>query len=326
LAEVQARLYFFDLVQWASDLHEAQGKVQNAFSSLKREYDDVFPRSKLQIYPRCRPLHGPAALYWGDLVSLRRLNPQTREVETRRVFRHLKGAFQAAWVHTIAKRNDRVDRFLDFDRRRLRLNEASRAVLAALAQFRNATSRKFPLCSSPVLVPSNLDPDVQIEVPEIPEGSLPRSLPPRLTYFLRSGWVGTFALALAEVESNELIAEVGRNPSAGELRLDLTERRKPGFSRQIRWVHVPTSTVIEKLTDRSMRQLRVKEGIRPVMSLKERKRQRLAKSLSRTAKSLDALREECQEAQKAVTDGLEAARVILLRTSGRDSSALPAAG
>jgi hypothetical protein len=322
LAEAQARLYFYDLARWATDLHEAQARVQNAFASLKREYDDVFPRSKLQIYPRCRPLHGPTALYWGDLVSLRRWDPQTTELETRRVFRYLKGPFQVGWVHTIAKRNDRVDRFQDFDRRRLALNDASRAVLSALAQFRNATARKFPLGSSPALVPSNLDPDVRIPVPEIPEGSPPRTLPPRLAYFLRSAWVGAFTLALAEVESSELVAEVGRNPSAGDLRLDLTERRKPGFSRQIRWIHVPTRTVIEKLTDRLMRQLHVKEGIRPVMSLKERKRRRLAKSLARTGAALDALREKCQEAQAAFSEGMEAAKVILLPTSDRESSTL----
>jgi hypothetical protein len=325
-AEGQARLYFFDLVRWAADLHDAQGRIQNAFSSLKREYDDVFPRSKLQIYPRCRPLHGPTALYWGDLISIRRMNPQTKEIETRRVFRHLKGDFQVGWVHTIAKRNDGLDRFADFNRRRLALNEASRATLSALAQFRNATSRKFPLGSSPATVPSNLDRDVRVEVPEIPEGSLPRTLPPRLAYFLRSAWVGAFTLALAEVESNELIAEVGRNPSAGDLRLDLTERRRPDFSRQIRWIYVPTGAVIEKLTDRLMRQLHVREGIRPVMSLKERKRRRLAKSLARTAQALDAIRDKCQEAQAAVSDGLEKARVILLRTSGGESGALPAAG
>jgi len=325
LAESQARLYFFDLVRWAADLHTAQARVQNAFASLKREFDDVFPRSKLQIYPRCRPLHGPTALYWGDLISLRRRDPQTRELETRRVFRYLKGAFQVGWVHTIAKRNDRVDRFQDFDHRRLALNGASRALLSALAQFRNATVRKFPLGSSPTLVPSGLDPDVCIEVPEIPEGSLPRTLPPRLAYFLRSAWVGAFTLALAEVESSELIAEVGRNPSASDLRLDLTERRKPGFFRRIRWIHVPTGSVIEKLTDRLMRQLHVKEGIRPVMSLKERKRRRLAKSLARTADALDAIREKCQEAQAAFSDGMERAKVILLRTSDGESSTLPAA-
>jgi hypothetical protein len=97
-------------------------------------------------------------------------------------------------------------------------------------------------------------------------------------------------LAIAEVESHELIGEVGRNPSAGDLRLDLTERRKPSFSRQIRWIHLPTQAVVEKLTDRLMRQLHVKEGIRPVMSLKERKRRRLAKALARTAGALNAIR------------------------------------
>jgi len=206
-------IYFYDLVRWAVDLNDAHARVQNAFSSLKREYEDVFPRSKLQIYPRCRPLHGPTALYWGEIISLRRFDSQTREFEIKKVFRHLKGPFQVGWVHTIAKRNDCVDRFLDFDRRRGALNGASRAVLTALAHFRNATVRKFPLGSSPALVPSNLDPDVRHEVPGIPGGSLPGTLPARLTYFLRSAWVAAFTLALAEVESNELIGEVARNPS-----------------------------------------------------------------------------------------------------------------
>lgn len=325
--EAQARLYFYDLVRWAADLDDAQARILDAFSSLKREYEDVFPRSRLQIYPRCRPLHGPTALYWGELISLRRFDAQTKEFETRKVFRHLKGPFQVGWVHTIAKRNDRLDRFLDFDRRRLALNGASRAVLSALAQFRNATVRKFPLGSSPALVPSNLDLDVRIEVPEIPKGSIPGALPARLTYFLRSAWVAAFTLAIAEVESHELIGEVGRNPSAGDLRLDLTERRKPGFSRQIRWIHVPTQAVVEKLTDRLMRQLRVKEGIRPVMSLKERKRRRLAKSLARAAGALDAIRGKCEAAQLAVSKGLAEAKVILLRPSdSAAASALPAAG
>ena len=63
------------------------------------------------------------------------------------------------------------------------------------------------------------------------------------------------------------------------------------------------------------------------MSLKERKRRRLAKALARTAGALNAIREKCDEAQIAVSEGLAEAKVILLRPSdSAPASALPATG
>ena len=84
--------------------------------------------------------------------------------------------------------------------------------------------------------------------------------------------------------------------------------------------------MLEKLTDQLMRQLHVKEGIRPVMSLKERKRRRVAKSLARAAGAFNSIREKCDAAQVAVSEALAEAKVILLRASKVEPSTLPAAG
>src|SRR5690242_828491 len=71
MAEAFCELYYRDLRSWVRDLHAAHLLISSAFTSLLKEYSEVFPRSKLQLYPRSRPLHGPTALYWGEIVSLR---------------------------------------------------------------------------------------------------------------------------------------------------------------------------------------------------------------------------------------------------------------
>lgn len=325
VAECQARFYFSDLLSWVKDLHAAHLSISAAFSSLLREYGEVFPRSKLQLYPRNRPLHGPTALYWGEVVTLN-LKSIPKRIEAKKVVRHLTGPFKVAWVFTLAKRMDMVERFLDFDRRRLAINAASRTVLLALNHLRNVTSRKFPLKDSPT-IPSSLDPGTKRPVPTLPPDPLPTGLPPRLIQFIRSGWIAVFSLALAEEESCELALEVAENPSAEGLRIDISDREEPSYSRNIRWALTGTGELIPKLTDRMMRKLHLREGVRPVLSLKERKRRRIEKALTYSGRALDSIRKKCEAAQVAVTSGLIEGRVILLETRlNEDSRSLPAAG
>ena len=121
-AENLGNLYYRDLRSWVKDLHGAWLRVSAAFTSLLQEYGLVFPRSRLQLYPRSRPLHGPTALYWGSIIFLRL---DSASGTSKRRIHHLPGPFQPAWTFTLAKRADQADRFLDFDRRRLALNAAS---------------------------------------------------------------------------------------------------------------------------------------------------------------------------------------------------------
>lgn len=308
-AASSARMYLLQLIGWVRDLHAAHQSISRAFSSLVDEFGQVFPRSRLQLYPRSRPLHGPTALYWGEIVTAK-----IRSGETKKVVRHLSGAFDRKWAFTIAKRSDLVDRLLDFDRRRLALNSASRIVLAAENHLRNATVRKFPTKGPHLVLPSCLDPYIAKEVPAFPVELLPSGLAPRLVYFLRSGWILAFALALAEEECTDLALEVARNPSVdGLIRLDLSERRRPSFRVSTRWIFTPTGANYLKLTDRLMRQLRLRESVRPVISLKERKRRRIEKMLKLCTSALDSILEKCEAAQVATSTGLAEAKVVLLR-------------
>lgn len=321
LVGTQARLYFLHLSGWVRDLHRARLAVVSAFTSLLREYDEVFPRCRLQLYSKCRPLHGPTALYWGEISTVRLAHSGLGNGETRRRIKHKKGAFRAEWSFTIAKHSDRVARFQDFNRRRLALNSAHQAVSGALVHLGNATLRKFPVRTTPVLLPSGLDPELRKEVPDVPEGLLPSELPPRLLLALRSGWVCAYSLALAEDEAWKLSQEVRGNPSVKNLRLEISERRKASFSRDIRWISSPTETAYPKLTDRRMRLLHLPEGVRPVLSLKELKRRRIEKALDRSAAALDSIRKRCEKAQVEVSAGIAEARSMFLsEVSSRDSS------
>lgn len=66
LAEVQVSLYFRDFLQFMQGLHGSQRSLSAGFSSLQKEYDALVPRSRLRLYPRCRPGYGPVALQWGS--------------------------------------------------------------------------------------------------------------------------------------------------------------------------------------------------------------------------------------------------------------------
>lgn len=316
-----ARLYFLELADLVKDLHAARESVCRVFSSLLDEYSLVVPRSRLQLSPKNRSLHGTTALYWSELKTIQ-VKTKSGKLETRIVPDHLDGEFRKEWAFTKAKRSDLVGRLADFDRRRLALNAASSAVISAMDRLRVATVRKFPLKSAAVGIKSCLDPYTVKEVPEAPVELFPPGLPPRLSQFLRSGWIATFSLALAEDEACELALEVSNNPSAADkVRIDLTDRKKPGFLRRLRWVFIPTRTTYPKLTDRLMRKLHLREGVRPVLSSKERKRRRIEKAIAKAAGSLDSIRKKCEQAQLVVSKGLAEAKRILLDANSQSCSA-----
>lgn len=316
-----ARLYFLDLAGWAKDLHAARESVCRVLSSLLEDYGIVFPRSRLQLSPKNRPLHGPTALYWAEIRTVR-VRSKSRSPEMRRVPKHLKG-FHPDWAFTKAKRSDRRDRLVDFNRRRLALNAASRAVMSALDHLRRATVRRFTLISAAAGIKSCLDPYTLIELPPPPVEFFPPGLPPRLSQCLKSGWIAAFSLALAEDEVCDLALEVSRNPSVDGLRLDLSERKKPNLLRSTRWVVTPTGATYPTLNNRLMRKLHLREGVRPVLSMKERKRRRIEKALVRTAGTLDSIRKTCEAAQLVVSAKLAEAKRILVPGTPSEMSATP---
>ncbi len=311
-AEAQARLYFLDLVGLVKDLHTAYQAVVAQFSSLLVEYDAVVPRSQLRLYPRYVPrTHEPRALYWGVLFTLRPSPGRRTSAPRRKATYHLKGTFKPEWVFKIAKRSDLLGRFLDFDRRRLALNAACRVISRAFRGLRKATVEKFRRDSS-IRFPSGLGAESEREVPVIPDSMVPHELPPALRVALRSGWVGTYILGCVEESLVELEREVAQNPSVQGLRLELDEYDGASFLRPAIWVHGRTGKRYPKLTHRLMQKLGVKEAVRPVLSIKERKRKQISKLQASVANAFNSVREECSGLQLEVTRLLAEVKVIII--------------
>lgn len=326
-AETLGSFYFQDLRTWVKELHGARLAVVGGFAALLRDYDAAFPRSRLRLYPRHRPLHGPTALYWGEIVQLPWTAGRAPGGGPKYGIWHKNGNFNPDWAYKIAGCADRVARFRDFERRRLALNDAHKAVLKAFDRLRMATLRRFPRSAASLYVTSGLDPELRREVPPLPEFTAPGELPAWVELALAAGWQGTFSLGLAEEEASALAVEVRENPSADALRISLLAPRRSSWVRELVWRHDPTGTTLKKLTERGMRKLHIREGVRPVLALKERKRRRLEAVFARTGGLFDAFRKSAQTAQLAVAIGLAEARVLLLPAPTRgDKVSAPAAG
>ena len=317
LAEVRARFYFQDFLDVVRELHRAQTRISAAFSSLQREFDAFVPRSRLRLYSRCRPTYGPVALNWGFMITL---HPSLRSRNGRfraeaKVPRYLQRPFDRKWVYSIAKRSDLVDRFADFERRALALNDASRVIFLALRHLKTSTLVRFSPNLSPAVLPSYLDPGMSREVPTIPLDPTSLELPAEYRQFLRSGWLASFTLGLAEEEGYELVHEVASNPSADGIRLELLESKAPSVVRHLRWIHSPTGALHPALTYRVMRRLHIKEGVRPVLAQKEIKRRKIEGRLIQAAQALNLVRVKCRRAQLALATAMAEAGTILLQPS-----------
>jgi len=317
VAEVKARFYFQDFLEAIRELHRAHTRIPTLFSSLQQEYDAFVPRSRLRLYSHCRPTYGPVALHWGFMITL---HPSLRFRNGRfrtdaKVPRYLKRPFDRKWVYSIAKRSDLVDRFLDFDRRSLALNDASKAIFLVLRHLKTSTVVRFSPDLFPAVLPSHLYPGTDREVPKIPIDPTSLELPAEYRQFLRGGWLASFTLGLAEEEGYELVHEVASNPSADRIRLELLESKAPSLIRHLRWVHSETSTLHEALTYRLMRHLHLKEGLRPVLAQKEIKRRKIEGRLIQAAVALNLVREKCRAAQLALTAAVASAGTILLQSS-----------
>ena len=329
LAEVKARFYFQDFLEVIRGLHQAQTRISTAFCSLQKEYDAFVPRSRLRLYSHCRPSYGPVALHWGFMITL---HPSLRSRAGRfraeaKVPRYLKRPFDRKWVYSIAKRSDLVDRFLDFERRALVLNEASKVIFRTLRHLKTSTVVRFSPNLSPAVLPSHLDPGTSRQIPEIPVDPTSLELPAEYRQYLRSGWLASFTLALAEEEGYELVREVANNPSAAGVRLELLESKAPSLIRHLRWIHGADGATYEDLTHRLMRQLHIKEDVRLVLSQKELKRRKVEGRLFHAGAALNSVRQGCRAAQLAFTEALAEAKMILLPTpENASASGLPAAG
>jgi len=323
LAEAQATLYFQDILGWVKDLDDARKSVCRAFSLLIREYQDLFPRCTLQLFPNRNPCHGPTRLYWGKIRKVLIRTASGIPVRAN-VVRYMKGQFRAGWVYTVARRSE-FSRFVDFDRRRQALNVASRATIKAFNHLRVVTSgvRRFP--PLPRTIPSSLDPEQPREVPGIPQSAALAGLPPELVHYLRFGWLRAFTLAVAEEECCRLALEVAGNPSAEGLRLELGEREPSRYARSIRWIHLPTGESFPRLMHSSMIRMNLRKGVRPVLRLKELKRLRISGSLKDSARRLAALRDRSEETQHSVSKALAEAGIILIPVSKKEVSPVPAA-
>jgi len=329
LAEVQASLYFQDFLRFMRDLHAAQGSISAGFSSLQKEYDALVPRCRLRLYPQCRPMYGPVALQWGTVITLKHSRRSAADPfrSEKKVPRYLKRPFDRSWAYTFAKRSDLVDRIADFDRRALALNGATKAIFQALRHLKTSTIARFSPHFSPSTMPSLLDPGGTREVPDIPVDPATLELPAEYRQYLRSGWLASFPLGLAEEEGYELVREVSMNPSAQGIRLELLDRNPPSLSRYLRWYHAETGKSFPKLSHRLMAQLGIREAVRPVLTQKEIKRRRIQGRLLDASKALNLVRERCRAAQLALSAGLAEARIIFLQSSdSANASALPAAG
>jgi hypothetical protein len=274
-------------------------------------------------------MYGPVALQWGTLITLKHSSrsPADQFRSEKKVPRYLKRPFDRSWAYTFAKRSDLVERFADFDRRALALNGATKAIFQALRHLKTSTIAKFSPHFPPSTMPSLLDPGCTWEVPKIPVVPATLEFPAEYRQFLRSGWLASFTLGVAEEEGYELVREVSLNPSAQGIRLELLDRNPPSLSRYLRWYHAETEKSFPKLSHRLMAQLGIREAVRPVLTQKESKRRRIQERLLQAARALNGVREKCRAAQLALTFGLAEARTILLRSPDlAPAQALPAAG
>lgn len=329
LAEVQARFYFRDFFELIRELHAGQRSFSSGFSSLQKEYDALVPRCRLRLYAHCRPSYGPVALHWGLIIALRPSRRSlARRVQTeRKVPHYLKRPFNPGWVYTLAKRSDLVDRFVDFDRRSLALNAAAKVFFRAHRHLKTSTLVKFSPNLSPAILPSLLNPGTSREVPKLPVDLTLLDLPAEYRQFLRSGWLASYTLALAEEEGYELVREVSSNPSAEGIRLELLDRNSPSLTRHLAWIHASTERSFPSLFHRHMAQLGIREAVRPVLTQKEIKRRQIEGRLQEAAKALNLVREKCRAAQLALTAGLAEARMTLhWPPDSAPAPALPSAG
>lgn len=69
-----------------------------------------------------------------------------------------------------------------------------------------------------------------------------------------------------------------------------------------------------------MRELRVRQGAKPVLALKELKRKRIARLQEAGAKAFESVRDSCSSAQQEVAKALAQGRVILLHEVGSPTS------
>jgi hypothetical protein len=250
------------------------------------------------------------SLGWGKLITLASAVARAKRLPRTKVPKYMGQNFKPEWAFTIAKRSDLRERFLDFDRRAKAINRARAVVHLAFRFLKTSFCKVFKQASVPACIPSGIDPEGYREVPDLPLDGRALGLPAMFDRFIRSAWMAAYSLGLAKEEISIVAREVADNPSAAGIRLEIAESKLPTFLRSIYWVHLPTGTEVPKLTHASMRRLRVKEAVRPVLTQKELKRRRIAGSLSETAKALDSLRQRCAAAQAAVSGGLTEAKGI----------------
>jgi hypothetical protein len=317
VAQVKARFYFQDILAWVRGLYASYRDLSRAVSSIEQEYDAMVPRCRLRLYCKHRRDSTSFSLIWGKLITLTSEVAKAKRLPRTKVPKPLPGKFNPEWAFTIAKRNDLRARFVDFDRRAQVLNQARTVLHLALRHLKTSFCRTFNAVPIPARLSSGLDPEDFREVPDLPLDCRALALPAMFSRFIQSAWMAAFSLGLAEEEMSIVAREVADNPSAAGIRLEIAERTPPSFLRRIYWLHLSTGTEVCKLTHVAMRKLHVKEGVRPVLTQKELKRRRIARSLANTAKALELLRERCAAAQLAVSNGLIEAKKSLVQ--GRDA-------
>lgn len=327
LAEIRARFYFQDILAWIRGLYDALRSISSAIASLKKEFDSSVPRSRLNLSSKCRQEYGPTSLQWAELKLLGSSKNSLGAPRKPKVFGGLSGKFDPNWVYHIARRHDLLPRFLEFNDRVVAINGARAAVFRAIRFLQFSRALRYGGGDSPGLVASALTPDSSREVPAFPADRVAPDFPANFRRFLKGGWIAAFTLGLAEEEFNELALEVSRNPSADGIRLDLAERSDSSFIRQLRWDHEASRTIFPKLTHVRMKRLRIREGVRPVLTQKELKRARINERFAKYGSALDKLRRRCTDAQSAVSSGLaEAKTILLLGRPPQEPPSLPAAG
>lgn len=322
VAQIKARFYFQDILGWLKELYASYRHLSRAVSSLEREYDAMVPRCRLRLYCKHRRDSTSFSLVWGKLITLTPEVAKAKRLPRLRVPKELGLEFKPEWAYTIAKRADLRDRFFEFGRRAKALNHARAVVHLAFRYAKTSFIKAFKAVSDPSRIYSTLEPDGYCEVPDLPIDCRALALPAMFDRFIRSAWIAAFSLGLAEEEMSIVAKQVAENPSAADIRLEIAERVPPSFLRRIYWIHLPTGTEVSKLTHVAMRKLRLKEDVRPVLTQKELKRRSIAKSLAKTAKALELLREKCAAAQSSVSNALAGmGKTLILAPNGEEQRA-----
>jgi hypothetical protein len=318
--EAQAKLYFVDLLELFLGLFRVRQAAVRAILSVAQDYRAEFPRCRLVLRPKKDSSSiEPRGLYWGKILPGDSSAATSDRGKARQIVHHLRGPLRDDWVYQVAKESARIDHFRDFERRREGAHGARHAVVQAIDAMRRTVLLKYPEPTAPLEIPSPCpDEAVRRETfPAVPDHLVPRNFDPKTRKALLSGWRLVYAIALAERELGEIARSIAANPVLGpRFRLQFLDRDERRPFQETRWVDLVSTVAYPVLSDEVMEECRLPSDVRPVLKIKEARRQLLIKFRRGHISVMKSLRELAAGAHLAAGTGLAEASLSSLGAGG----------